>query len=115
MTIYNEGNNSEKLIYTLGGVSAIVGMSGFALPVVPLLPIALGSVTAASLYGCYYILNKEERELKKKKEEFKEFFMGAGLMNKQNEIPILANVYEGEYEYGRKPRNRKKQFSVPFQ
>lgn len=98
MDIYNEVNNSEKLIYTLGGISAIVGMSGFTLPTLPLLPIALGGVTIASLYGCYHILNKEERELKRKKEEFKEFFMGAGLMNKQNEIPILANIYENDYE-----------------
>lgn len=96
MTIYNEGNNSEKLIYTLGGVSVIVGMSGFALPTIPLLPIALGGVAVASLCGCYHILNKEERELKKKKEEFKEFWNGLGIKNKQDEIPQLTNIWETE-------------------
>ena len=96
MTIYNEGNNSEKLIYTLSGISTIVGMSGFALPTVPLLPIALGGVTIASLYGCYHILNKEERELKKKKEEFKEFWNGLGIKNKQDEFPQLINMWETE-------------------
>lgn len=96
MIIYNEGNNSEKLIYTLSGVSAIVGMSGFVLPTVPLLPIALGGVTIVSLYGCYHILNKEERELKKKKEEFKEFWNGLGIKNKQDEFPQLINMWETE-------------------
>ena len=69
-------------------------MSGFTLPTVPLLPIALGGVAVASLCGCYHILNKEERELKKKKEEFKEFWNGLGIKNRQDEIPILTNMWE---------------------
>ena len=92
--IYNE----EKIIYTLTGVSTIASISGFTLPTISLLPIALGSVTIASLYSCYCILNKDKKELEKKKEEFQEFFMGAGLMNKQNETPILTNIYENDYE-----------------
>lgn len=92
--IYNE----EKIIYTLTGMGAIASMSGFTIPTLPLLPIALGSITIASLYSCYCILNKDKKELEKKREEFKEFFMGAGLMNKQNEIPILVNIYENDYE-----------------
>ena len=90
MTIYNEG----KIAYSLVGIGTIVGMSGFTLPTVPLLPIALGGVAVASLCGCYHILNKEERELKKKKEEFKEFWNGLGIKNRQDEIPILTNMWE---------------------
>lgn len=88
--IYNE----EKIIYTLTGMGAIASMSGFTIPTLPLLPIALGGVVIGSLYSCYYILNKEERELKKKEEEFKEFWNGVGIKNKQEEIPKLINMKE---------------------
>lgn len=96
--IYKERNNSEKLIYTSIGIGAIVEMSGFALPTVPILPIMLGGTIVGSLYGCYHIITKEKKEFQKKREEFKEFFRGAGLTNKKDEIPILTNIYESDYE-----------------
>jgi S-DNA-T family DNA segregation ATPase FtsK/SpoIIIE len=43
-------------------------------------------------------LTRHEKRIKEERKEFEEFFMGAGLMNKQNEIPILANIYEKDYE-----------------
>ena len=88
--IYNE----EKIIYTLTGMGAIASMSGFTIPTLPLLPIALGCIAIGSLYSCYYILNKEERELKRKEEEFKEFWNGVGIKNRQEEIPKLINMKE---------------------
>ena len=88
--IYNE----EKIIYTLTGVSAIASISGFTLPTISLLPIALGSVTIASLYSCYCILNKDKKELEKKKEEFQEFWNGVGIKNRQEEIPQLIKIQE---------------------
>lgn len=93
MDIYNEG----KIAYSLVGIGTIVGMSGFTLPTLPLLPIALGGITISSLCGCYYILNKEEREFKRKREEFKEFWNGLGIKNKQDEIPQLTNIWETEH------------------
>lgn len=88
--IYNE----EKIIYTLTGMGAIASMSGFTIPTLPILPIALGGITIASLYSCYCILNKDKKELEKKKNEFEEFWNGVGIKNKQEEIPKLINMKE---------------------
>ena len=88
--IYNE----EKIIYTLTGMGAIASMSGFTIPTIPILPIALSSITIASLYSCYCILNKDKKELEKKKNEFEEFWNGVGIKNKQEEIPKLINMKE---------------------
>lgn len=88
--IYNE----EKIIYTLTGMGAIASMSGFTIPTIPILPITLGSITIASLYSCYCILNKDKKELEKKKNEFEEFWNGVGIKNKQEEIPKLIKIEE---------------------
>lgn len=93
-----EKNLTEQLTYATIGGSLILGMSNFTLPTVSTLGLGLGGVAVGSLYGVYRILSRDRRELKERRKEFCEFFRGAGIMNKQNEIPILANIWEGEYE-----------------
>lgn len=92
----------ENNAYTIVGGIGLLALSGLSVPTIPLLPIGIGVVGLGSLYGCYMIVTKEEREkkrvLEEKKDELERFFIGAGIKNKEGETPILANIWENEYE-----------------
>ena len=92
----------ENNTYAIVGGMGLLALSGLSVPTVPLLPIGIGMVGLGSLYGCYMIATKEEREkkrvLEEKKDELERFFIGAGIKNKEGETPILANIWENEYE-----------------
>ena len=92
----------ENNTYAIVGGIGLLALSGLSLPTIPLLPIGVGVVGLGSLYGCYMIATKEEREkkrvLEEKKDELERFFIGAGIKNKEGEIPILTNIWENEYE-----------------
>ena len=92
----------ENNTYTIVGGMGLLALSGLSIPTIPLSPIGIGMVGLGSLYGCYMIATKEEREkkrvLEEKKDELERFFIGAGIKNKEGEIPILANIWENEYE-----------------
>ena len=92
----------ENNTYAIVGGIGLLALSGLSVPTIPLLPIGIGVVGLGSLYGCYMIATKEEREkkrvLEEKKDELERFFIGAGIKNKEGEIPILANIWENEYE-----------------
>ena len=92
----------ENNAYTIVGGIGLLALSGLSVPTIPLLPIGIGMVGLGSLYGCYMIATKEEREkkrlLEEKKDELERFFIGAGIKNKEGETPILANIWENEYE-----------------
>ena len=92
----------ENNAYTIVGGIGLLALSGLSVPTIPLLPIGIGVVGLGSLYGCYMIVTKEERKnkrlLEEKKDELERFFIGAGIKNKEGETPILANIWENEYE-----------------
>lgn len=92
----------ENNTYTIVGGMSLLALSGLSVPTIPLLPIGIGVVGLGSLYGCYMIATKEERKnkrvLEEKKDELERFFIGAGIKNKEGETPILANIWENEYE-----------------
>lgn len=92
----------ENNTYAIVGGMGLLALSGLSVPTIPLLPIGIGMVGLGSLYGCYMIVTKEEREkkriLEEKKDELERFFIGAGIKNKEGETPILANIWENEYE-----------------
>ena len=92
----------ENNTYAIVGGIGLLALSGLSVPTIPLLPIGIGVVGLGSLYGCYIIATKEEREkkriLEEKKDELERFFIGAGIKNKEGETPILANIWENEYE-----------------
>ena len=92
----------ENNTYAIVGGIGLLALSGLSVPTIPLLPIGIGMVGLGSLYGCYMIVTKEEREkkrvLEEKKDELERFFIGAGIKNKEGETPILANIWENEYE-----------------
>lgn len=92
----------ENNAYTIVGGMGLLVLSGLSVPTMPLLPIGIGVVGLGSLYGCYMIATKEERKnkrvLEEKKDELERFFIGAGIKNKEGETPILANIWENEYE-----------------
>lgn len=92
----------ENNAYTIVGGIGLLALSGLSVPTIPLLPIGIGVVGLGSLYGCYMIATKEERKnkrvLEEKKDELERFFIGAGIKNKEGETPILANIWENEYE-----------------
>lgn len=92
----------ENNTYTIVGGIGLLALSGLSVPTIPLLPIGIGVVGLGSLYGCYMIATKEERKnkraLEEKKDELERFFIGAGIKNKEGEIPILVNIWENEYE-----------------
>ena len=92
----------ENNTYAIVGGIGLLALSGLSVPTIPLLPIGIGMVGLGSLYGCYMIATKEEREkkriLEEKKDELERFFIGAGIKNKEGETPILTNIWENEYE-----------------
>ena len=92
----------ENNTYTIVGGMGLLALSRLSMPTIPLLPIGIGVVGLGSLYGCYMIATKEERKnkrvLEEKKDELERFFIGAGIKNKEGETPILANIWENEYE-----------------
>ena len=92
----------ENNTYAIVGGMGLLTLSGLSVPTIPLLPIGIGVVGLGSLYGCYMIATKEERKnkrvLEEKKDELERFFIGAGIKNKEGETPILANIWENEYE-----------------
>ena len=92
----------ENNAYAIVGGMGLLALSGLSIPTIPLLPIGIGIVGLGSLYGCYMIATKEERKnkrvLEEKKNELERFFIGAGIKNKEGETPILANIWENEYE-----------------
>ena len=92
----------ENNTYAIVGGIGLLTLSGLSVPTIPLLPIGIGVVGLGSLYGCYMIATKEERKnkrvLEEKKNELERFFIGAGIKNKEGETPILANIWENEYE-----------------
>ena len=92
----------ENSTYAIVGGMGLLALSGLSVPTIPLLPIGIGVVGLGSLYGCYMIATKEEREkkrvLEEKKDELERFFIGAGIKNKEGETPILINIWENEYE-----------------
>ena len=92
----------ENNTYAIVGGIGLLALSGLSVPTIPLLPIGIGVVGLGSLYGCYMIATKEERKnkrlLEEKKGELERFFIGAGIKNKEGETPILANIWENEYE-----------------
>ena len=92
----------ENNTYAIVGGIGLLTLSGLSVPTIPLLPIGIGVVGLGSLYGCYMIATKEERKnkrvLEEKKDELERFFIGAGIKNKEGETPILANIWENEYE-----------------
>ena len=92
----------ENNTYAIVGGMGLLALSGLSVPTIPLLPIGIGVVGLGSLYGCYMIATKEERKnkrvLEEKKDELERFFIGAGIKNKKGETPILANIWENEYE-----------------
>lgn len=92
----------ENNTYAIVGGIGLLALSGLSVPTIPLLPIGIGVVGLGSLYGCYMIATKEEREkkrvLEEKKDELERFFIGAGIKNKEGETPILTNIWENEYE-----------------
>ena len=92
----------ENNAYAIVGGMGLLALSGLSIPTIPLLPIGIGMVGLGSLYGCYMIATKEEREkkrvLEEKKDELERFFIGAGIKNKEGETPILTNIWENEYE-----------------
>lgn len=92
----------ENNAYAIVGGMGLLALSGLSVPTMPLLPIGIGVVGLGSLYGCYMIATKEERKnkrvLEEKKDELERFFIGAGIKNKEGETPILANIWENEYE-----------------
>ena len=92
----------ENNTYAIVGGMGLLALSGLSVPTIPLLPIGIGVVGLGSLYGCYMIATKEERKnkrvLKEKKDELERFFIGSGIKNKEGETPILANIWENEYE-----------------
>ena len=92
----------ENNAYAIVGGMSLLALSGLSIPTIPLLPIGIGMVGLGSLYGCYMIATKEERKnkrvLEEKKDELERFFIGAGIKNKEGETPILANIWENEYE-----------------
>ena len=87
---------NDRELYSIVGISTL--LTTVTLPTISILPLSIGAIGVGSLYGCYRILTRHERRIKEERKEFEEFFKGAGLMNKQNEIPILANIYENDYE-----------------
>ena len=92
----------ENNTYAIVGGIGLLTLSGLSVPNIPLFPIGIGVVGLGSLYGCYMIATKEERKnkrlLEEKKDELERFFIGAGIKNKEGETPILANIWENEYE-----------------
>ncbi len=92
----------ENNTYAIVGGIGLLTLSRLSVPTIPLLPIGIGVVGLGSLYGCYMIATKEERKnkrlLEEKKDELERFFIGAGIKNKEGETPILANIWENEYE-----------------
>ena len=68
----------------------------------PFIPhITLGSIAVGSLFGVYRTLTHDKREYLKMIEpnrtEWNDFWMGIGIKNKINEIPILVNIWEQDY------------------
>lgn len=68
----------------------------------PFIPhITLGSIAVGSLFGVYRTLTHDKREYLKmietKRTEWNDFWMGIGIKNKINEIPILVNIWEQDY------------------
>lgn len=98
------GNDTEVLTYSTIGTLALAKLSGFTLAsVVPFMPIVgIGAIGLGSLYEVYRIATRDEREhkelIKEQKENLEQFFIGAGIKNKMGEIPMLSNIWEGEYE-----------------
>ena len=92
----------ENNTYAIVGGIGLLALSGLSIPTIPPLPIGIGVVGLGSLYRCYMIATKEERKnkrlLEEKKDELERFFIGAGIKNKEGETPILANIWENEYE-----------------
>ena len=88
----------ENNAYAIVGGMGLLALSGLSIPTIPLLPIGIGIVGLGSLYGCYMIATKEEREKKRvlegKKDELERFFIGAGIKNKEGETPILTNIWK---------------------
>lgn len=91
----------DRMIYSVAGVGAIVGMSGFSIGSIALAPIAIGGVAIGYIYGAYRIATKENREKKlmveEKRNKWNEFFEGAGIKNKNGDLPILANVFKTQH------------------
>lgn len=94
----------SKIALGVGGLGVLYPMMG--LPTVALstvaLPLGIGVVAAASLYGAYRIITKDERlynrKIEEEREKFNILFEGAGIRNRMNEIPKLVNIWEGDYE-----------------
>ena len=80
----------------LGGIGMSIGLP--TIGSMGVLPIGLGGVAIGSIYGAYRIVTKNKRIMKEENEKFKSFFNGAGIKNKLGEVPILINIWEGEYE-----------------
>lgn len=99
-----EKNNTEVLTYSAIGILTLGKLSGFTLaPISPFLPmISVGGIGCSALFGIYRILTRDNREHKKiiknKKNEFERIFIGAGIKNKEGNIPILSEIWESEYE-----------------
>ena len=55
----------ENNTYAIVGGMGLLALSGLSVPTVPLLSIGIGMVGLGSLYGCYMIATKEEREKKR--------------------------------------------------
>ena len=68
----------------------------------PFIPhITLGGIVAGSLFGVYRTLTHDKREylkmIEEKRTEWNEFWMGVGIKNKMNDIPILVNIWKHDY------------------
>lgn len=88
----------DRMIYSMVGIGAIVGMSSLSIGSIALTPIAIGGIGCSALYGVYRIATKESREheqlIKEQREIWTDFFNGCGIKNKEENIPILVDVFE---------------------
>lgn len=84
----------------LGGIAMSIGLPTVSLGAIAL-PLGLGSVAVGSIYGAYRIATKDrrkyEKEVKEKRIKWNEFWMGIGIKNKMEEIPVLVNIFTNDY------------------
>ena len=106
-TLFN--NNKEEKEINPTDMALAIGSFALLCPkfismsmLTPFIPhITLGGIAAGSLFGVYRTLTHDKREYLKmietKRTEWNDFWMGIGIKNKMNEIPILVNIWEQDY------------------
>ena len=91
----------DRMIYSMVGIGTLIGMSSLSIGSVALTPIVIGGVGYSALYGAYRIATKESRDkrllIEENRNKWNDFFEGAGIKNKNGDLPILANIFKTQH------------------